>query len=155
MIRFLLLAIFALLLPRIMLADEGKTVTASAFSYPKDIAAYYRAIHEGKSRKQALNYGDSGKGCWGDRTTSPDKPMCALPPEDWKAKWGPGSAARGKRVAVTYKGKTVIGELRDTMPPKAKIKNGADIDLNPGFAKAFGIKPPFMLKNVKWKWADN
>jgi hypothetical protein len=49
-------------------------------------------------------------------------------------------------------GKTVIGELRDTMPHKADISNGAGIDLNPGFAKAFGVRPPFMLRGVKWEW---
>jgi len=35
---------------------------------------------------------------------------------------------------------------------KANIKNGAGIDLNPGFAKAFNVTPPFMLKNVQWEW---
>jgi hypothetical protein len=59
-----------------------------------------------------------------------------------------------RRVAVTYKGKTVIGELRDTMPHRRNITNGAGIDLNPGFAKAFGIRPPFMLHDVRWEWAD-
>jgi hypothetical protein len=53
---------------------------------------------------------------------------------------------------VTYKGKTVVGELQDTMPAKAHITNGAGIDLNPGIAKDFGVKPPFMLRNVEWEW---
>jgi hypothetical protein len=57
------------------------------------------------------------------------------------------------KVAVTFKGKTVIGELRDTMPRKAHIKNGAGIDLNPGFAKAFGLTPPFLVAGVRWEWA--
>ena len=130
-------------------------VIASSFADPKDVAAYRRAIAEGKSEKQALKVGDNGIGQWGDDTTSVDTPMCALPPEDWKARWDKGSAARGKHVAVTYNGKTVVGELRDTMPAKANIKNGAGIDLNPGFAKAFGETPPFMLKNVQWEWADD
>jgi hypothetical protein len=39
------------------------------------------------------------------------------------------------------------------MPAKGKITNGAGIDLNPGFAKAFGVVPPFMLNGVKWEWA--
>jgi hypothetical protein len=68
------------------------------------------------------------------------------------AKWGPGRAARAKKVAVTHAGKTVIGELRDTMPRKANITNGTGIDLNPGFAKAFGLRPPFMLHGVRWEW---
>lgn len=128
-------------------------VTASSFADPADIAAYRQAIAQGKTESEALKLGDNGIGKWGDDTTPVDKPMCALPPEDWIAKWGKGSAARGKKVSVTYKGKTVIGELRDTMPHKENIKNGAGIDLNPGFANAFGVKQPFMLSNVTWEWA--
>lgn len=127
-------------------------VTASSFADPSDVAAYRKAIAEGKSEEEALRHGDNGIGKWGDDTTSEDVPMCALPPEDWQAKWGAGSDARGKRVAVTYNGMTVIGELRDTMPKKVHIKNGAGIDLNPGFAKAFCVKQPFMLKDVNWEW---
>ncbi|HEX7723701.1 MAG TPA: hypothetical protein VF397_16185 [Pyrinomonadaceae bacterium] len=124
------------------------TVTASSFADPKDVAAYKKAIAQGKTEAQALKVGDNGIGAWGDNTATEDVAMCALPPEDWKAKWGSGQNARGKKVSVTYKGKTVIGELRDTMPHKANIKNGAGIDLNPGFAKAFNVTPPFMLKGV-------
>jgi hypothetical protein len=40
------------------------------------------------------------------------------------------------------------------MPHRAHITNGAGIDLNPGFAKAFGVKPPFMLHGVEWDWAE-
>jgi len=127
-------------------------VTASSFADPSDVAAYRKAIAEGKSEEDARKLGDNGIGKWGDDTTSEDVPMCALPPEDWQAKWGTENDARGKRVSVTYNGETVIGELRDTMPKKAHIKNGAGIDLNPGFAKAFGIKQPFMLKGVNWEW---
>lgn len=127
-------------------------VVASSFADPKDVAAYKRAIGQGKTEGEALKVGDNGIGKWGDNTARDDMPMCALPPEDWVPKWGVGSNARGKKVAVTFKGKTVIGELRDTMPHKANIKNGAGIDLNPGFAKAFGIAPPFLLPGVKWEW---
>jgi hypothetical protein len=128
------------------------TVIASSFADPLDVAAYRKAIAEGKSEQEALKLGDNGIGKWGDDTTSEDQPMCALPPEDWQAKWGTGNSARGKKVVVTYKGKSVIGELRDTMPKKAHIKNGAGIDLNPGFGKAFGVKPPFLLKDFRWEW---
>src|SRR3954471_16851236 len=98
-------------------------VIASSFADPADVAAYHKAIAAGKTEKEALAVGDNGIGKWGDDTTSEDHPMCALPPEDWEAKWGKGDAARGKKVSVTYAGKTVIGELRDTMPHKDKIKN--------------------------------
>jgi len=130
------------------------TVTASSFADPADVAAYRKAIAEGKSEAEALKVGDNGIGKWGDDTSRDDVPMCALPPEDWEAQWGRGARARGKKVAVTYKGKTVMGELRDTMPHRASIHNGAGIDLNPGFAKAFGVAPPFMLRDVTWEWVE-
>lgn len=128
-------------------------VIASSFADPGDVAAYRHAIAEGKSVQEALAVGDNGIGRWGDDTTPEDRPMCALPPEDWEARWGSGPAARGKKVTVTYKGRAVVGELRDTMPRKAHITNGAGIDLNPGFAKAFGVRQPFMLHGVEWEWA--
>jgi hypothetical protein len=127
-------------------------VNASSFADPRDVAAYKKAIAQGKTEAEALKVGDNGIGKWGDITARDDIPMCALPPEDWIPKWGAGGNARGRKVAVTYRWKTVIGELRDTMPHKAQIKNGAGIDLNPGFAKAFGVRPPFMLRGVKWEW---
>jgi len=129
-------------------------VIASSFADPKDVAAYKRAIAQGKSENDAKKVGDNGIGCWGDNTALDDMPMCALPPEDWLAKWGSSLKARGKKIGVTYGGKAVIGELRDTMPHKANITNGAGIDLNPGFAKAFGLVQPFMLP-VEWDWADS
>jgi hypothetical protein len=39
------------------------------------------------------------------------------------------------------------------MPHKGHITNGAGIDLNPGFAKAFGLTPPFLVPGVQWDWA--
>lgn len=127
-------------------------MNASSFADAQDVTAYKNAIAQGKTEAEARKIGDNGIGKWGDSTARDDVPMCALPPEDWVLKWGAGITARGKKVAVTFKGKTVIGELRDTMPHKANIKNGAGIDLNPGFAKAFGVRPPFMLSGVKWEW---
>lgn len=130
-------------------------VKASSFADPKDVAAYRKAIAEGKSEKVARKYGDNGIGKWGDDTTSENIPMCALPPEDWEAKWGKGNNARGRKVIVTYQNKSVTGELRDTMPHKKNITNGTGIDLNPGFANEFRIKPPFLISNVLWEWADS
>jgi hypothetical protein len=129
-------------------------VVASSFADPKDIAAYKKAIKDGKTRNEALKVGDDGIGKWGDNTAVND-PMCALPPEDWEAKWGMGHTARGKKVVVTFNGMTVVGELRDTMPRKANIKNGAGIDLNPGFARAFGLKQPFLVPGVQWEWSND
>jgi hypothetical protein len=40
------------------------------------------------------------------------------------------------------------------LPHRANIENGAGIDLNPGFAKAFGLHPPFLIPGVRWEWGE-
>ena len=135
-------------------AGDTHLVTASSFADPADLAAYRQAIARGKTRAQALRVGDDGIGKWGDQTVTERVAMCALPPEDWQARWGSGRRARGKRLIVTFQEKQIVCELRDTMPSKRNITNGAGIDLNPGAGKAFGRRPPFMLRNVSWQWAE-
>jgi hypothetical protein len=70
------------------------------------------------------------------------------------AKWKTKSIARRKKIELSFNNKTVIYELRDTMPPTAKIRNAARIDLNPGAAKPLGLRPPFKQPNVGWRWVD-
>jgi hypothetical protein len=138
-----------------------KNVIASSFADPKDIAAFkkwykvYRdhGMSEEEATKAAFAKGDNGVGFTGIFCATEKECLCALPPEEWKAKWGSKAKAGGKGVIVTYNGKEVSGRLGDTMPPKGKRLNDALIDLNPGFAKAFGETPPFMLKGVSWRWA--
>jgi hypothetical protein len=158
-IMFTILMAFLVFIPEAHSTTNHKQlvshiVTASSFADPKDVIAYKKAIAQGKTEAEALKVGDNGIGLWGDNTARDDIPMCALPSEEWLEKWKSKENAHGKKVAVTYKGKTVIGELQDTMPAKAKITNGAGIDLNLGFAKEFNVSPPFMLPNVEWKWAE-
>lgn len=123
-------------------------VRASSFADPADVAAFRRCKAKGKSDQECFKVGDNGIGCWGDDTTGAT-PMCALPPEDWKPL---GKAARGARVRVKANGREVICELRDTMPKRANIKNGAGIDLNPAAVAALGLHPPIMI-NATWEWA--
>lgn len=129
-------------------------VIASSFADLEDLRKFKECIAKGKTEKQCIKVGDNGIGFTGLACASDKRCYCALPPDDWKPKWGSKSKASGKEVAVTFKGKRVVGKLGDTMPAKTNITNGAGIDLNPGFAKAFGEKPPFMLKNVEWEWVD-
>lgn len=129
-------------------------MTASSFADPADVAAYRRAIAQGETPAQARKSHDNGVGKWGDDTTSTTTPMCALPRDDWVAKWGPGNQARGKPIRVAYKDNVILCELRDTLPAKKNIKNGVGIDLNPGAVKALGLKPRVKVKNVKWEWAS-
>lgn len=141
---------FAALNGTIALAERAGIIhngLASSFADEQDIKGYRECKAEGKPDQVCFRRGDNGKGFWGDDTTV-DVPMCALPPEDWQPL---GPAARGAKVAVTIGGRTVICELRDTMPHKANIRNGAIIDLAPGAQEAFGIKPPFLVP-CSWRW---
>jgi hypothetical protein len=135
-------------------ADEKvHVVKASSFADPADVVAFKKCVKSGETETQCFAKGDNGIGLWGDDTTVA-KPICALPRDVWMAKWKKPSIARGKKIELSFKDKTVICELRDTLPPTAKIKNGAGIDLNPGAAEALGLKPPFMQPNVGWRWVD-
>jgi len=129
-------------------------VTATSFADLGDLAAFKACKAKGKTDQQCFKVGDNGIGFTGLKCSTEATNYCALPKDDWIAKWGSKSKAAGKGVKVTIKGQSVIGKLGDTMPAKADIKNGAGIDLNPGFAKSFGLKPPFKIKNVEWEWVD-
>jgi len=122
-------------------------VLASSFADPADIAAFRRCKAKGMSDEEAFKYGDNGIGKWGDDTTQPI-PMCALPPEDWIEL---GTKARGAKVRVTINNHPVICELRDTMPRKKNIHNGAGIDLNFAALRAFNLRPPIMM-DATWEY---
>lgn len=127
----------------------GVTGYATSFADPGDIYRFNKCKKSGKTDKQCFAVGDNGIGKWGDDTTV-DRPMCALPPEQWKSL---GSAARGALVRVSIDaGPSVICELRDTMPAQKNVINGAVIDLNQSACKALGKKPPAKFM-VTWSWA--
>lgn len=129
---------------------EGKHyVVASSFADPKDVIAFERCKARGGSDQQCFKVGDNGVGAWGHRTAQDHTPMAALPREVWKAAGKTG----GAKLRVTYNGKTVEGILGDTLPSLANIKHGVGVDLNPAFAKAFGLQPPFLVDKVEWEWA--
>lgn len=129
--------------------DNGlHRVKASSFADPEDVRRFRRCKAQGGTDQECFKIGDNGLGKWGDDTTA-DRPMCALPPDDWERY---GSAARGKKVRVTANQREVICELRDTMPWKKNIKNGAGIDLNPAACKALNLTPPVMV-SATWEWA--
>jgi len=147
---------------------EVTTCTASSFADPKDVAAFQRCKAQGKTDQECFRVGDNGLGfeiSIGNgkherlNCADPDKCYCALPPEIWRPKWGTPQNAARRRVIVSYVHRatgattTVTGLLGDTMPHLANITNGARIDLNPGFAKALGLNPPFMA-TVSWSWGE-
>jgi hypothetical protein len=137
-------------LRHIILGDDVHVVKASSFADPADIAAFKKCKAKGNSDKYCFRFGDNGIGtpALGGKDTTVKKPMCALPPEDWKPL---GTAAPGAKVRVTVKGKSVICELRDTMPARKNIKNGAGIDLNYAAVKALGLKTPLMV-DATWQY---
>jgi hypothetical protein len=125
---------------------------ASSFADPADVAAFWRCKKRGGSDQQCFKVGDNGVGCWGDDCSAGSGPSCALPPEDMIEKWGSVKAARRKPVSVTANGRTITVLLKDRMPHRANIKNGAVIDLNPDAVAALGLKPPIMV-SASWSWA--
>lgn len=127
--------------------DGVHHVKASSFADPVDVSAFRRCKAQGKTDNECFKVGDNGIGKWGDDCTGPT-PMCALPYEDWEEF---GSKARGKKVVVTANGKSVICELRDTMPHRKNITNGAGIDLSPSACRALGLRPPVMIPAF-WQW---
>lgn len=122
---------------------------ASSFADPADIKAFKLCKAKGGSDQACFKVGDNGIGKWGDDTTA-NIPMCALPPEDWRPL---GAKARGALVRVRVGTKDVVCQLRDTMPARKNVKNGAVIDLNPAAAEALGLRPPFMVQ-CSWAWVN-
>lgn len=125
-------------------------VKASSFADPADVRAFERCKAAGNSDQFCFTKGDNGIGKWGDSTKQGSGPSVALPPEDWQQF---GGTARRKKVLVTHKDKSVVAELKDTLPHKANITNGAGIDLNPDTAAALGLTPPFMV-DATWQWVS-
>lgn len=141
-------------LQRLDLAIDAsvRRVKASSFADPADIWAFRRCKADGRTDMQCFKVGDNGVGLWGDDTTL-STPMCALPREDWMERWG-GDEARGKKVVVRANGAEVVCELRDTMPARSNIRNGAGIDLNPAACSALGLTPPVFV-TAEWEWTDD
>lgn len=121
---------------------------ASSFADPADVARFKACKARGNSDQTCFRVGDNGIGKWGHFTAQTHTPMAAVPRDVWQKAGKKG----GAKLVVTYLGRSVEGILGDTMPASWNVTNGACIDLNPAFAKALGVKPPFMLKNVEWRW---
>ncbi len=124
-------------------------VQASTFADPADVAAFRACQAAGGTDSYCFGKGDNGIGKWGDVTSQGSGPACALPPEDW-AQFG--AAARNKPVLVTANGRTVTCYLRDTMPHRANIHNGCELDLNPDACASLSITPPDTV-SATWAWA--
>ena len=127
-------------------------VKASSFADPADVRAFRKCKECGGSDQECFRVGDNGIGCWNDNVSEGTGASCALPPDDMIEKWGSIAGAKHKLVEVSANGKTVTCVLRDRMPWKKNIHNGAGIDLNPDAVRALGLEPPIMVP-AKWEWA--
>lgn len=137
---------------------EGK---ASSFADPADVKAFKKwykiYLDEGlspdRAKQRAFAKGDNGEGCWGDDTSEGSGMSCALPPEDMEEKFGSVAVAKHQQVEVTANDKTITCTLKDRMPHRTNITNGAMIDLNPDAVRALGLEPPIMV-NATWRWLE-
>ena len=138
----------------VVAGTEWSTVRASSFADPEDVRVWkkWRDIYiaQGMSVKEAeqkaLAKGDNGVGKWMHRTAQTDYPMAALP----RGVWEEAGKKGGDKMEVCYKDKIVRGILGDTLPRVPK--HGVGIDLNPAYAEEFGLVPPFLVDDVKWRW---
>lgn len=110
---------------------------ATSFADAEDLRRYNRAIHEGKSSREALEVGDNGIGAWGKSTAEGTGPCVALSPHV-------AGFRRGGLVRVFYGEKSVDADVRDIAPEDV-------IDLNPDACAALGLKPP-VSTHVDWVW---
>ena len=138
--------------------NHPSVVRASFFAGPQDTRAFDSCKEGGGSDTYCFSKGDNGIGARGADCTSRDMHYAALPREVWQelGKVVASEHQPGSLLFVEYKGVRTDGELGDTMPALDNIHNGCGIDLNPGFAVAFGIDPEkmndFTLENVTWGW---
>lgn len=133
-------------------SDDWNVGKASSFADPADVRAFRKCKQNGGSDLQCFKVGDNGVGCWGDDTSEGSGMSCAIPPDDMVEKFGSVAGAEKAKVIVEANGRSIVATVKDRMPWKKNIRNGAVIDLNPDAAAALGLNPPFMV-NAKWKWA--
>lgn len=126
--------------------DTVHACLASSFADVADIEAFRRCRAQGKSEKVCFKYGDNGIGYWGDDTSKGSGPSVALPPETMIETWGSVEDAHLKPVVVQANGNAVRAKVKDTMPHRANITNGAGIDLNPDACEVLSLVPPVMIR---------
>lgn len=134
-------------------------VKATSFADPADVIAFnkwYKVYREYLSHeeatKKAFEKGDNAIGYWEDSTAEGTGSSCALPPDDMIERWTSITAAKHKEVVVYANGHQVTCVLKDRMPWRKNITNGAGIDLNPDAITALDLTPPVM-ENAVWVWA--
>jgi hypothetical protein len=126
---------------------------ATSFADPADVLHFRNCKERGGTDQECFKIGDNGVGYWGDDCTEGSGLACALPPDDVIAQFGSMVPARRALVRVTANNLVAVCLLKDRMPWKKNIKNGAGIDLNPDACAALGLCPPVRIE-AEWEWAD-
>ena len=125
----------------------------SEFATDSDLAAYNKAIAEGKTPIEAFAVGDNCVGCWGTNTNGPT-PMVALPPETIESTFGAPWRVTGKNneIIVTnpVNGESIVAVVADVMPHLAHIRNGCGCDSNPAVCQGIGL-PYGAMVEIWWK----
>lgn len=123
---------------------------ASSFADPADVASFRRCKAAGGSDQECFKTGDNGVGAWGDDCSEGSGISCAIPPDDMIALFGSIDAAHMQTISVETIGHQGYAVIKDRMPWKRHITNGAVIDCNPDLVEALGEKPPMMIA-AKWR----
>ncbi len=118
----------------------------TSFATYQDLVGYIKCLQDGNSSEFCYRKGDNGVGASGKTTAQIRVPMVAIPTSEMKAKWGSTSAAWGKKVKVTLKGKSAICEVADIGPKGV-------CDLNPAALIALGLPQDMELSEQgSWEW---
>lgn len=123
---------------------------ASSFADPDDVAAFRECKAKGKSDQECFKVGDNGIGCWKDDTSAGSGPSVAIPPDDMIRQFGSTKEAQYRAVSIRMVGDnhkpffTAVASIKDRMPWKNHIHNGAVIDCNPDTCALLGQTPPMM-----------
>jgi hypothetical protein len=136
------------------LAKGIHPVKGTSFADPADVRAFRRCKIDGHSDQECFRVGDNGIGCWGDDCSEGSGPIVAITPDDMIARFGSTLAAKHRLVQVTSVNGTVTAMVKDRMPWKKYITNGAGLDMNPDTCKALGISIPAEA-GVLWVWAND
>jgi hypothetical protein len=117
-------------------------VMATSFADPVDISAFRKCKARGLSDQECFKVGDNGIGLWGDDCSEGSGMSVAVTPDDMIAEFGSINAAKHKKVKITSVNGVTVAIVKDRMPWKKYITNGAGLDMNPDTCKALGISIP-------------
>jgi hypothetical protein len=135
------------------LENGQHAVKGTSFADPADVRAFKLCKIDGHSDHECFRVGDNGIGCWGDDCSEGSGPIVAITPDDMIARFGSTLAAKHQLVKVTSVNGTVTAMVKDRMPWKKYITNGAGLDMNPDTCKALGISIPAEA-GVIWQWIE-